>query len=62
MAREQSLMFPLDLDGQSKKVGLEIEVVCSGVAARSGDLVFHDQDDRVVVQQSVSDQVVLPGP
>lgn len=49
---------PLDSKGRGKMIARDIEVVCGGVTARSGDLVFGDQDGVVVIPQSIADQVV----
>jgi 4-hydroxy-4-methyl-2-oxoglutarate aldolase len=49
---------PVDSKGRSKMVAKDIEVVCGGVAARSGDLILGDQDGVVVIPQAISDQVI----
>ena len=49
---------PLDSKGRSKMVARDLEVVCAGVTARPGDLVFGDRDGVVVIPQSISDEVI----
>jgi len=49
---------PLDSKGRGKMVARDIEIVCGGVTARSGDLVFGDQDGVVVIPQAISEIAV----
>jgi 4-hydroxy-4-methyl-2-oxoglutarate aldolase len=49
---------PLDSKGRGKMGARDTEVVCGGVACRSGDLVFGDQDGVVVIPQAISEQVI----
>ena len=49
---------PLDSKGRAKMVARDIEVVCGGVAARTGDLVFGDHDGVVVIPQAIADDVI----
>lgn len=49
---------PLDSKGRGKMVARDTEVVCGGVACRSGDLVFGDQDGVVVIPQAISERVI----
>ena len=49
---------PLDSKGRAKMVARDTEVVCGGVAVRSGDLVFGDQDGVVVIPQAISETVI----
>jgi regulator of RNase E activity RraA len=49
---------PLDSKGRGKMVARDVEIVCAGVIAHTGDLVFGDHDGVVVIPQAISETVV----
>ncbi|WP_027134566.1 RraA family protein [Geminicoccus roseus] len=49
---------PLDSRGRGKMMAMDVPVMCGGVAASPGDLVFGDVDGVVVIPQDIAADVV----
>jgi regulator of RNase E activity RraA len=49
---------PLDSRGRAKMVAMDVPIVCGGVAASSGDLIFGDVDGVVVIPQAIAADVI----
>ena len=49
---------PLDSKGRGQIMAIDVPIICTGVALKSGDLVFGDADGVVVVPVEVEDKVL----